>query len=100
MAEMTTDTDPRLLVLHPGDNIAVLTATVTAGEMVKIAGQDIEMKDTLGLGHKLALRSIPAGEDVMKYAFPIGYAGVDIALGDHVHVHNLTSRYTTVEIME
>ncbi|MDC0737788.1 UxaA family hydrolase [Cognatishimia sp. SS12] len=92
--------DPRLLVLSGQDNVAVLTATVHAGECIQVAGRAIEIASTLGLGHKLALRAIRAGDDIVKYGFPIGFAAEDIALGGHVHVHNLSSRYTTVEITE
>ncbi|WP_299732560.1 UxaA family hydrolase [uncultured Tateyamaria sp.] len=97
---MNAHTDPRLLTLAPGDNVSVLKATVAAGEDILIGGQSVHMPQTLGLGHKLAVAPIPAGEDVIKYAFPIGFAAQDIPLGAHVHIHNLTSRHTTVEIME
>ncbi|SHH14814.1 UxaA family hydrolase [Cognatishimia maritima] len=92
--------DPRLLVLSENDNVGILTSTVKAGETIQVAGENVTLPDTLGLGHKLALRNIAKGEDILKYSFPIGFAGTDIPLGTHVHVHNLTSRYTTVEIME
>ncbi|WP_270729813.1 UxaA family hydrolase [Shimia sp. Alg240-R146] len=93
-------TDPRLLVLAQGDNIAVLKATIKAGEDILIAGNEVHVGSTLGLGHKLAVVAIQGGDDVVKYGFPIGFAVADIPLGAHVHVHNLASRYTTVEIME
>ncbi len=32
-----------------------------------------------------------AGEDVVKYGMPIGHATRDIAVGEHVHVHNLAT---------
>ncbi len=92
--------DPRLLVLASGDNIGILKETVEAGEILKIGGQDVKMSQTLGLGHKLAVTPIIQGVDVLKYGFPIGFASEDIPVGTHVHVHNLSSRYTTVEIME
>lgn len=99
-AENTLTYDPRLLLLREGDNIAVLTEAVSAGEQILIGGQYHTLPQALGMGHKLAIRPVPVGEDVVKYGFPIGFAGRDIALGDHVHVHNLSSRYTAVEIME
>ena len=40
-------------------------------------------------GHKYALVSIKAGENVIKYGSPIGHATVDIAAGEHVHTHNV-----------
>ncbi|TCL10312.1 SAF domain-containing protein [Shimia isoporae] len=92
--------DPRLLVLANGDNIAVLKATIAAGEVILVAGEPVTISATLGLGHKLAVTPIPQGKDVVKYGFPIGFAAEDVGIGEHVHVHNLSSRYTAVEIME
>lgn len=40
-------------------------------------------------GHKYALCDIKAGEDVIKYAYPIGKATCDIKAGEHVHTHNV-----------
>lgn len=92
--------DPRLIRLSNEDNIVILGATIRAGETVLLDGSSIEMAQTLGMGHKIASRAIGADEDILKYGMPIGFAACDIALGDHVHLHNLTSRYTPIEIME
>lgn len=40
-------------------------------------------------GHKYALCDIKAGENIIKYANPIGHATEDIKKGDHVHSHNM-----------
>ena len=49
-------------------------------------------------GHKYALREIAAGENVIKYGMPIGHATCAIAVGEHVHTHNLaTNLGETVE---
>ncbi len=42
-------------------------------------------------GHKYALKEIPAGENVIKYGFPIGSAKCDIHIGDKVSPENLRS---------
>ncbi|MBR7112248.1 MAG: altronate dehydratase [Clostridia bacterium] len=42
-------------------------------------------------GHKYALVAIKAGENVIKYGFPIGHATKDIAVGDRVSPANLRS---------
>ena len=42
-------------------------------------------------GHKYALCDIAAGENVIKYGFPIGHATRAIAKGEHVHSHNLAT---------
>ena len=42
-------------------------------------------------GHKYAIKPIKAGENVVKYGMPIGHATCDVAVGDHVHVHNVST---------
>ena len=42
-------------------------------------------------GQKYALCDIRAGENVIKYGFPIGHATRDINKGEKVHSHNLSS---------
>lgn len=64
----------RTLQIHPSDNVAV----------VLVDGDPVAPR-----GHKIALRPIAAGEQVIKYGFPIGIATADIAEGEWVHSHNL-----------
>lgn len=40
-------------------------------------------------GHKYACVNIKQGENVIKYGSPIGHATADIAIGEHVHTHNV-----------
>lgn len=40
-------------------------------------------------GHKVALRDIKQGENVIKYGYPIGHATADIKQDEQVHTHNL-----------
>jgi hypothetical protein len=87
-------TDPRLLLLSPGDNVYVLRAPLQAGERIAVEGAGIEVATTLGLGHKIARRPIAAGETVVKYGAPIGVTTAPIRTGDHVHIQNLRSTYT------
>lgn len=47
------------------------------------------MLDGENRGHKIALRDIKAGEDIIKYGYSIGHAVEDIQEGDHVHTHNI-----------
>ncbi len=45
----------------------------------------------LSTGHKYALQPIKAGEDIIKYGFPIGHATCDIAVDEWIHSHNLAT---------
>ena len=44
------------------------------------------------LGHKIALKEIAEGDDVIKYGEVIGRASTDITVGAHLHVHNTKTR--------
>lgn len=79
--------------LSPLDNIVVLTRSVQAGDVVEIDGRPVAMQQSLGLGHKLALRRITCGETILKYGVPIGSATRDIEPGEHVHLQNMQSDY-------
>lgn len=47
-------------------------------------------------GHKVALRDIKKGENVVKYGYPIGHALEDIKAGEHVHTHNIKTNLSGV----
>lgn len=67
-----------LITISTLDNVAVVTLDSKGNE------------DTIiPLGHKIALSDINAGENIIKYGQPIGYALSDIKTGDYVHVHNM-----------
>lgn len=94
------DTDRRLLVLNDGDNVVVATSRIPEGEIVAVSGVGVGMAADLPIGHKLSRRAIRAGEKIVKYGAPIGSATKDIALGAHVHVHNVKSDYTPTYHLE
>ena len=70
--------------IHPADNVAVALSPVAAGTVF----EGVTAQEEIPQGHKMALRAIPAGQNVVKYGFAIGHATEDIAPGAWVHVHN------------
>ncbi|MGH2774932.1 MAG: UxaA family hydrolase [Actinomycetota bacterium] len=51
-------------------------------------------RDSVPLGHKIALRDLGEGADVIKYGVRIGRTMADVKAGDYVHTHNLrTARW-------
>jgi (2R)-sulfolactate sulfo-lyase subunit alpha len=84
---------PPLLLLHPDDNIVVARRDIAAGERVELDGVTFSVPAAVELGHKLARRAIGAHDRVLKYGAPIGSMKVDVARGEHVHMHNLKSDY-------
>ena len=91
---MTPLTDPRLMLLRPGDTVFVLRDQIAAGEAIFVEGVAVSFAQALGLGHKIARLQVKIGQQMIKYGAPIGRASRDIAPGDHVHLHNLVSDYT------
>lgn len=86
-------TDPRLLRLHPADNVLTVIRTLEAGERLNVDGAETLVATRLALGHKVAACAISVGGKIVKYGAPIGSATCDIAPGEHVHTHNLRSDY-------
>jgi altronate dehydratase len=90
-----TGSDPpeprKCLWLHREDNVAMALTDFAAGNAVRIDGSDIVLKGPVEYGHKFAVRDIREGQPVIKYAETIGVASRDIAVGEHVHVHNVQS---------
>ena len=83
-----------LLVHAPDDVVGVAVQDIEPGPSVRGRVQnggafELAVNQPVPLGHKVALRDIPSGEQVVKYGVAIGRATQDIAKGDHVHVHNL-----------
>jgi altronate dehydratase len=79
------------LVISPRDNVATALEPLEPGQVVVIGGESITVTEAMPRGHKVALRLIRAGEDVLKYGDPIGKATSDILPGAHVHTHNVAS---------
>ena len=78
-----------VLKISAGDSVAVALVALSAGSIVNVEDQEVELRTDVPAGHKFALKEIAAGEAVIKYGYPIGQAKREIAAGEHVHVHNL-----------
>ena len=79
------------------DDVAVVIADVAAGTAVETVTLDGESMgsvtaiEEIPLGHKIALRDMAAGKEVIKYGRAIGKTRKDIARGAHVHTQNVVS---------
>lgn len=78
-----------ILVIHELDNAAVTIAPVKKGDTVSYGGHTVLIQEDIDKGHKVALRDIEAGENVVKYGFPIGYTISPVSAGAWIHTHNL-----------
>lgn len=78
----------KCIQIHPDDNVAVALHPVAKGEEIELGGVRVTAAEDIPQGHKLALRPIAEGENIVKYGFPIGHATCAIEPGSWVHVHN------------
>ncbi len=80
--------------LNPIDNVAVALRDLSAGQEVTLPNACVvTLMEDIAFGHKVAIKTIAQGQQVLKYGLPIGSATRDIQAGEHVHVHNLKSDY-------
>jgi altronate dehydratase len=77
------------LLLHPADNVVVAVKRLRAGECWTGSQGSIFALQEIPPAHKMAIRTIPAGDAILKYGQPIGVARVAIQAGCHVHAHNV-----------
>jgi altronate hydrolase len=80
-----------LVKIHPQDNVAVATRELDPGTKVRTAeGDEVTLSDAVHYGWKVAIVSIGAGENIIKYGERIGTALRPIAPGEAVHTHNVS----------
>ena len=77
------------LRINAADNVAVALEPLAMGSVLNLMGFSVTALEDIPAGHKVALRDIGCGENVIKYGFPIGHAIKAIPAGAHVHIHNL-----------
>ena len=66
--------------INPADNVAVALRDLTRGTVV----EGVTLSMDIPRGHKIVLRDLKAGENVVKYGFPIGHVTRDAAAGTMV----------------
>ena len=67
LSEENIETDARLLLLSPDDNVLVLRGMIESGEKIYIGGTAVIVKEQISIGHKLAAKNISIGGKVLKY---------------------------------
>lgn len=82
------------LVHSADDAVGVAVHDISPGSAVRGRVQnggplELDVLEPVPLGHKIALRDIAQGEQVVKYGVAIGRATRPIRAGEHVHVHNV-----------
>lgn len=80
--------DNPLLRLHERDNVAVALQALEAEADFSVDGLSVRTVKPVDVMHKVALRLIGSGQNIIKYGHIIGVASCVIEPGELVHSHN------------
>ena len=70
----------KYIKINPDDNVAVALQDLSKGEVV----EGVTLSMDIPRGHKIVLRDLKAGDNVIKYGFPIGHVTQDAPAGTMV----------------
>jgi hypothetical protein len=86
----------KALKINTRDNVAVLLEGIRSGGTVDVmTGEGVmqlEARQEIPFGHKIALANLSADQPIIKYGEEIGRARTAILAGDWIHLHNLYCR--------
>ncbi|WP_148629634.1 UxaA family hydrolase [Bacillus sp. E214] len=77
-----------IIHLNENDNVIVALKDIEAGYKIVVQGKEIEVKESIKRGHKIAVEDIAINANIVKYGYPIGHAIKGVSVGEHVHTHN------------
>ena len=82
-----------ILLIHPRDNVAVALRPLAAGEDAMADSlARFPVLEEVPASHKIALREIAAGEEIIKYGEIVAVSTRTIHRGEWVHTHNLEGK--------
>ena len=77
------------LKINPADSVVVCLEEKKKGDIISIDGQEIVLNQNTPAGHKVLIKDVQEGEDIIKYGYPIGHARQALKAGDWVNENNL-----------
>jgi (2R)-sulfolactate sulfo-lyase subunit alpha len=87
-----------ILIHEPQDDVGVAVEDLKKGAevgVVTLEGQavgTVKLVNDVPLGHKVAMRDIASGRDVIEYGRVIAVATKKAPRGSHVHIHNIKTK--------
>ena len=77
------------LKINPADSVVVCLQPKKKGDVIDIDGLSVIVNQDTPAGHKILIRDVHEGDDIIKYGYPIGHARQDLKAGDWVNENNL-----------
>ncbi len=89
--------EPNLLLHTKQDHTGIAIKDIKAGEkahglvLTDYTLIELDASEDIPLGHKIAVKTVSAGQPIIIYGQPVGAAIQTIQPGEHVHTHNMKS---------
>lgn len=77
------------LKINPADSVVVCLSPKKKGDLITVDGRKIVISQDTPAGHKVLIKDVAEGEDIIKYGYPIGHAMTALRAGDWVNENNL-----------
>lgn len=81
--------DKTVLKINPADAVVVCLQPLKKGTVIEVDGMSVTVHQDTPAGHKILIKDVKAGEDIIKYGYPIGHVCQDMKAGDWVNEHQL-----------
>lgn len=81
--------ETKYLKINPADNVVVAITDLKAGEIISDEGADVVLKEDVPAGHKVTLKDLTEGENVIKYGYPIGHVRKDVEAGKWINENQI-----------
>lgn len=82
-----------VIIIDTKDNVGVVVEWIKKDDDLEYTfnkeKHQIKSLDDIRIYHKVAIKDINKGDNIVKYGEHIGIASKDIKIGEHVHVHNV-----------
>ncbi|WP_273326450.1 UxaA family hydrolase [Vallitalea guaymasensis] len=75
--------------INKKDNVIVALKDLPKGKNLCEDEWNITLLSDIPKGHKISIKQLAAGENIIKYGYPIGKSTKNIHSGSHVHINNL-----------
>ena len=77
------------LKINPADSVVVCLTAKKKGDIIDVDGKQIILAEDTPAGHKVIIKDVCEGENIIKYGYPIGHARKDMKAGEWVNENNL-----------
>ena len=72
------------LKINPADSVVVCLQPKKKGEIITVDGKSVILNQDTPAGHKVLIKDVQEGENIIKYGYPIGHAKQALKAGDWV----------------